>query len=81
MFDEYYTKLDYSVIKDNLIYLNASGARYDAFGFLNCYKQPSNEANDRLCVALQMKLREDAINQDVFDNEYRKVTLLHLYLL
>ncbi|PKK77755.1 hypothetical protein RhiirC2_770967 [Rhizophagus irregularis] len=45
-----YTKLDQSVADDNIIYINASGASYDAFQFLKYCEQHSNEANDRLCV-------------------------------
>ncbi|CAB4479387.1 unnamed protein product [Rhizophagus irregularis] len=43
-----YTKLDQSVADDNIIYINASGASYDAFQFLKYCEQHSNEANDRL---------------------------------
>ncbi|PKY43117.1 hypothetical protein RhiirA4_457055 [Rhizophagus irregularis] len=45
-----YTKLDQPVADDNIIYINASGASYDAFQFLKYCEQHSNEANDGLCV-------------------------------
>jgi len=45
VFDRYYIKLDYPIPEDNhIIYINASGASYDAFEFLKYCEQHSNEA-------------------------------------
>jgi len=51
------------------VFLNASGAPFDAFGYLN----KSSESAGEICVAQQ------SINQNLFDNEHKKVTtLLHI---
>ncbi|RHZ82216.1 hypothetical protein Glove_110g19 [Diversispora epigaea] len=74
--DRYYTKLDHpNPRNDNIIYINASGASYDALEFLKYYEQHSNET-DTLCVALQMKKRDaiSVINQNQFNDEHDKVT-------
>ena len=84
VFDEYYTKVDYPDPENHhIIYINASGASYDALEFLEflTYSNDSKIAMDRLCVALQMKKREpnNSIYQTQFDAEHKKVILLHLY--
>lgn len=59
------------------VFLNASGAPFDAFGFLN----KSSESAGEICVAQQSKSTSKVvINQDLFDNEHKKVTIL-LYIL
>ena len=60
------------------VFLNASGAPLDAFGFLN--KSP--ESVGRICVGQQSKSTKTSkvvINQDLFNKEHEKVTtLLHI---
>src|SRR3954469_24586963 len=79
-----YTKMDcpYSEFSKNISYtfLNADGAAWDVFVFLRMTKDKF------LYIAQQVKITSvDAnepmiINQDLFNNEYTKVTtLLHLY--
>jgi len=60
------------------VFLNASGAPFDAFGYLN----KSSVSAGELCIAQQSKstiTSRVVINQNLFDNEHKKVTtLLHI---
>lgn len=60
------------------VFLNASGAPFDAFGYLN----RSSKSASEICVAQQSKstiTSKVIINQDLFDKEHKKVTtLLHI---
>ena len=60
------------------VFLNASGAPFDAFGYLNKSSEPAGE----ICVAQQSKstiTSKVIINQKLFDDEHKKVTtLLHI---
>jgi hypothetical protein len=62
------------------IYLNADGARFDVFEFFEY------DANDKkLCLTQQVKItsieanESMTIDQKLFDEECKKVALLHLY--
>src|SRR5437016_6088461 len=57
VFDIYYTKFDHPVTENNIIY-NASGASYDALGFLKYYEQHSDEINDS-DISLKLQRRID----------------------
>ena len=81
VFDRHYTILDHPDPRnDNIIYINASGARYDALMFLKYCKQHYNKVYT-LCMAMQIKKRDTSsvINQKQFIKEHTKVILLHLY--
>jgi len=60
------------------VFLNASGAPFDASGYLN----KSSESAGEICVAQQSKstiTSKVIINQNLFDKEHKKVTtLLHI---
>jgi hypothetical protein len=60
------------------VFLNASGAPFDTFGYLNKNSEPAG----KICVAQQSKsttTSKVAINQNLFDKEHKKVTtLLHI---
>lgn len=79
VFDGHYIRFDYPANKDNIIYINASGASYDVLEFLNYYDDSDIGLTVRLCMALQIKKWQNAINQKVFNDEHDKVILLHLY--
>ena len=79
-----YTDLDL-LKNDNIksyigrVFLNASGAPFDAFGFLN----KSSESAGEICVVQQSKstiTSKVTINQNKFDDEHKKLTTL-LYIL
>ena len=67
----------------NFVFLNASGAPWDVFGFLKYVNYKSSE-NGIFCVAQQVKYTDIEvdkpmiINQDLFNKEYNKVIVLHL---
>ncbi|CAH1768544.1 6465_t:CDS:2, partial [Entrophospora sp. SA101] len=55
------------------VFLNVSGAPFDAFGFLNKSSEPAGE----ICIAQQSKSTTTSnvvINQGLFNNVYEKVT-------
>ena len=74
--------IDLELLKDDnikkyigCVFLNASGAPFDAFGYLN----KSSESAGEICVAQQSKSTTTSmvkINQDLFDKEHKKVTIL-----
>lgn len=85
-----YTKLDCLKNEDiknekymNFVFLNASGAPFDVFGFLKYIKVESSETGIFL-IAQQIKYAEIEslepmiIDQCSFNDEYKKVIVFHL---
>ena len=75
-----YTKLEYLKNEDiekytHCVFLNATGAPWDVFGFLN-----TNDEHGISCVVQQVKLtniealKQMTIDQELFNKEHTKVT-------